>query len=147
MGGPDRKRHICLSDFDTSKVYSAMDPLRTAWRGTPTYASPEVQVEHEVHRYDNRCDIHSLGVTFNVMLRREKRMFFRPSDAYNPDSGFEERLVPTKDVRPDFPGEFRDLVSNMFHHSAECRPTSQNVKGHKFFKDVNWKDLCINAKA
>jgi len=139
--GTDGKLHICLSDFGTARQFSILDPPRTAWRGTPMYAAPEV---HGLGKeYNEKCDVHSLGVTFNVLLRREKKRFQTPL-TFNGEGG-EWHLNPTKATRKDFPEEARDLVTRMFKQDADERLSITEVWHHRFFEKVDKNRLKSDA--
>ncbi|KAH6765808.1 AGC cGMP-dependent and protein kinase kinase family protein [Perilla frutescens var. hirtella] len=145
--------HLMLVDFDLSIKLAAKSPqsepqtepngflLRpsgdlversNSFVGTDEYMAPEIILSNG---HDFSLDWWSLGVVLYEML-------YGTTPFRGPDRKNTYHRIVTKE--PDLTGELtalRDLIGQLLEKDPKKRICSREIKGHDFFKAVDWKGI------
>ena len=141
----DGNGDVCIADFGVSgwleQAGSQQDKAKT-FVGTPCWMAPEVM--EQIHGYDYKADIWSLGITA-LELAKNYAPYARlppmkvliltiqedpPSlDSYDEEDG-DEDLFPTVDE--EYTSTFRNLVDTCLKKDPSKRPTCQDLLQSKY---------------
>ncbi len=118
----DQYGEAYLSDFGIARLNQAQATLTgsKAALGTPGYMSPE-QIQGE--RVDARSDIYALGVIIFEMLTGE-RPFAAESPAMVLVKQMTEPVPHIREVKPDLPPSYDDVVARTLAKEPEDRPAT-----------------------
>jgi tRNA A-37 threonylcarbamoyl transferase component Bud32 len=119
-----RGKTIKIMDFGLAKMVEEVRRASTVIGGTPYYMAPEQSLGEAV---DHRADLYALGVTFYELLTG--RVPFRDGDV-----AFHHRHTPVPDPReivPDLPAAWAELVLQMMAKDPEARPASSAAVGER----------------
>jgi len=134
----DEEGHVCLTDFGTAKLLEE-DQVATSIVGTPEYLAPEILggVGH-----GKPVDWWTFGILIYEMLvgkspfynnyHDTKKIF---EDIQTAEIGFDPSL--------NISSEAQDLISKLLTKNPAQRlgsNSSEEIKGHAWFSDINWKD-------
>lgn len=140
----DRTGHIYLSDFGLCYVPKKGHSLRkcTAFDvvGTPGYFAPEALSPYvRIEGYKSSADVYSLGLVFLEVMTDMPQPYFNAKDMQENallmarDRQEWRRLVKDADAY--------DLLDRMLRLRATERPTTQQIKEHPYFKEIDWDVL------
>ena len=113
---------VKVVDLGVAKADGLNDSLRTTAKtvfGTPAYVSPEQAID--ASRVDVRADIYSLGVVFFEMLTGRCPYEGKTMARMLQQILSEDPMPDVRDVQPDVPAEYADLVRRMCAKDRECR--------------------------
>ena len=119
-----------LIDFGMSKVFNEGVPL-TAIHGTVYYVAPEVLTG----KYDNACDVWSIGVIIYMLLSGS------PPFAGQQDYEIIQK-IKTADLVFEGPRwigisvDAQDFVSHLLTRNPKCRPSALTAMGHRWLKTM-----------
>jgi len=127
--------HICMTDFGISKEGLHTDDSRTAtFCGTPEYLAPEVL---EGNGYGKAVDWWSFGTLVFEMLNGLPP-FYAPDVQQMYAKIMSAKLV----MPPSMSHDARSLIEELLVRQPEKRLSDPaKIKGHPFFKGINWDDL------
>ncbi|EED78826.1 predicted protein [Postia placenta Mad-698-R] len=140
----DRTGHIYLSDFGLCYVPKKGHSLRkcTAFDvvGTPGYFAPEALSPYvRIEGYKSSADVYSLGLVLLEVMTDMPQPYFNAKDMQENvllmarDRQEWRRLVKDADAY--------DLLDRMLRLRATERPTTQQIKEHPYFKEIDWDVL------
>lgn len=135
----DAEGHLLLTDFGLSKVAVDGDYRCRSMTGTLEYMAPEVVQQQ---KYGPEVDWWSFGVLgFELLVGNS------PFHANN-DAKIQERIVKSKLVLPFFmSADAKDLLTRLLRKKPKERLGArmpkdlQLIKGHRFFRKIDWKKL------
>ena len=134
----DSDGYIKITDFGLSKEEISGNTGANSFCGTPEYLAPEVLAKKG---HGKGVDWWSLGALIYEMITglppfysRDRNVLF--NNIMNADLTYPDYLSP----------EVKDLLSHLFVKNPDLRlgsgpAGSQNVKNHRWFRDVNWDAL------
>ena len=133
----DDKGHIKLTDFGLSKIMEESTDKAFTICGTPQYLAPEVLKKQG---YDKSVDWWSLGCIFYEMLTGKIPFPIKRGIKLN-NKIYEQQINFTVYINESA----RDLIKNLLVIDPSKRlgsgeKGSENIKKHKYFKNVNWDD-------
>ncbi|XP_062617568.1 ribosomal protein S6 kinase alpha-5-like [Saccostrea cucullata] len=140
----DSEGHVVLTDFGLSKEFLPSDKNHRAYSfcGTIEYMAPEV-VEGGSSGHDFAVDWWSLGVLTYELLTGASP--FTVDGERNTQSEISKRILRAQPPMPrEFSPEVKDFIHKLLTKNPEKRlgaKSANEVKNHKFFKDLNWKQL------
>ncbi|KAI4208320.1 MAG: hypothetical protein LQ348_000244 [Seirophora lacunosa] len=135
----DADGHLLLTDFGLSKVAVDGDYRCRSMTGTLEYMAPEVIQQQS---YGPEVDWWSFGVLgFELLVGNS------PFHANN-DAKIQEKIVKCKLVLPFFmSADAKDLLTRLLRKrpkerlGARMPKDLQLIKGHRFFRKIDWKKL------
>ncbi|GAA5960999.1 hypothetical protein JCM3765_006497 [Sporobolomyces pararoseus] len=155
---PNTVNTDALTSLFDSRSRSIPRKFALALVGTPDYIAPEVlqyaeQVAEESNdfesslwrnsederAYGNEVDWWATGVVLYELLFGQAPFFAEAiSETYERIVNFQEylKLPTTSNVSQDA----RDFISRLLVESSE-RPTAQDIKGHRWFHQIDWPNL------
>lgn len=135
----DAEGHLLLTDFGLSKVAVDGEYRCRSMTGTLEYMAPEVIQQQS---YGPEVDWWSFAVLGFEMLVGNS-----PFQANN-DAKIQEKIVKSKLVLPFFmSGDAKDLLTRLLRKKPKERLGArmpkdlQLIKGHRFFRKIDWKRL------
>ena len=133
----DSDGHIKLTDFGLSRLCSGSDEKAYTICGTPYYIAPEVL---EKNGYNNTVDWWSLGCLMYEMLNG--RPLFNFNNNRLSLAEYKKQIV----LPNNFSKDAKDLIIKLLDLDPNKRLGAgkhgfENLKKHKYFKDINWEDL------
>lgn len=134
----DAEGHLLLTDFGLSKV-ATEDASCSSFLGTVEYMAPEV-IKGE--KYGKAVDWWSLGALAYDMMTGN------PPFRGNNNHKIQKNILTQKLVLPYFlSNDAKDLLTRLLRKEPKKRLGShmpkdlQTIKGHRFFRHINWKKL------
>lgn len=134
----DAEGHLLLTDFGLSKVKVDGEECRSM-TGTVEYMAPEVIQEQE---YGTAVDWWSFGILGFDLLTGSS-----PFHANN-DMKIREKILKSKLVLPYYLSpDAKDLLTRLLRKEPKKRlgatmpKDMQTIKGHRFFRKIDWKKL------
>ena len=134
----DAEGHLLLTDFGLSKVKVDGEECRSM-TGTVEYMAPEVIQEQE---YGTAVDWWSFGILGVDLLTGSS-----PFHANN-DMKIREKILKSKLVLPYYLSpDAKDLLTRLLRKEPKKRlgatmpKDMQTIKGHRFFRKIDWKKL------
>ena len=131
----DKEGHLIITDFGFAKKIS-----ERTWTlcGTPEYIAPEI-IQSKGHSY--AVDWWALGILIFEMLAG-----YPPFFADNPMGIYEAILGGKIDWPKSVDGSAKDLVRKLLvadrtKRIGNLRNGAEDVKNHKWFKEVDWEDV------
>lgn len=142
----DATGHIVLTDFGLSKgfKYDALERRTYSFCGTIEYMAPEVLSGGKTG-HDMAVDWWSVGVLLYELCTGASP--FTLENESNAQSDITRRILTSS---PSIPHYFSPSIRSLLTGLLQKDPTKRlgsgprgacNVKGHLFFKDVNWDDV------
>ncbi|KAH9509456.1 Mitogen-activated protein kinase kinase kinase 1a, partial [Bulinus truncatus] len=127
------RRNIKLTDFGVSKMITSNSCARTGV-GTFNWMAPEVVNSSNGGSYDFKADIWSIGCTV-VEMATGGPIFPHLS---NVDALLKigDGVPPEYDLPDNSPIELKDFLDIMFKKNPSERPTSDELIGHRFMKEI-----------
>lgn len=130
--------HIKLTDFGLAKEQDPDGNLAYTFAGTPEYLAPEILLSKG---HSHVADFWSLGILIFEMLSGRT-----PFIALNGDvSAVVQNIIENK---PKIPAYFNEPAIDLIKNLLVTDPTKRFgakginvIKSHKFFKDINWKEI------
>ena len=134
----DAEGHLLLTDFGLSKVPADGEACRSM-TGTVEYMAPEVIQEQQ---YGTAVDWWSLGILGVDLLTGSS-----PFHANN-DMKIREKILKSKLILPYYLSpDAKDLLTRLLRKEPKKRlgtsmpKDMQTIKGHRFFRKIDWKKL------
>ena len=124
--------HIKLADFGLARENTEDGRLKS-FCGSPSYLSPEMIQKRESTK---ASDIYGIGAVLYEMM-----------SGYTPFYGNDLRTLYTNIVKKKlmFPEYFsdnaKDLLKKLLEKNPEKRIDLDDIKKHKFFKEIDWNEL------
>ncbi|KAJ2510414.1 hypothetical protein GGI11_005284 [Coemansia sp. RSA 2049] len=134
-----RTGHLVLTDFGLSKTALGEDGRTSTFCGTPSYMAPEILDSSE--SYDVSVDYWSLGVLIYEMLTGSV-----PFKGRAPQQ-IVKNINKMKVVYPSYlTPDAKDLIIRLLRKKPSQRlgygrSGMQNIKKHRFFRNINWEVL------
>eukprot|EP00184_Porphyridium_aerugineum_P008633 CAMPEP_0184692570 /NCGR_PEP_ID=MMETSP0313-20130426/994_1 /TAXON_ID=2792 /ORGANISM="Porphyridium aerugineum, Strain SAG 1380-2" /LENGTH=522 /DNA_ID=CAMNT_0027150409 /DNA_START=284 /DNA_END=1852 /DNA_ORIENTATION=- len=128
LDGPGDNATLKATDFGLSAFVKATD-WATDQVGTPVYVAPEVLLG----RYNQKCDIWSLGVILYILLCG-RPPFYGKTDHDELRATLEGKYDLKKDPWPRISKEAKDAVQKMMTMDIEQRPTAKELLQHPWIK-------------
>ena len=135
----DSEGHLLLTDFGLSKEAVDGEPRCRSMTGTIEYMAPEVI---QMQSYGTAVDWWSFGILGFDLLTGSS-----PFRANN-DMKIREKILKAKLVLPYFLSpDAKDLLTRLLRKEPKkrlgaCMPKDmQSIKGHRFFRKIDWKKL------
>lgn len=132
----DYKGHIALCDFGLCKLNMKNEDKTSTFCGTPEYLAPELLLGQG---YTKTVDWWTLGTLLYEMLTGLPPY-------YDSDTSAMYRKILTNPLK--FPDNFDKDCKDLLIHLLNRDPTkrlgsngSQEIKNHKFFKQIDWQKL------
>ena len=134
----DAKGHIKITDFGLSKILDTESDKAFTICGTPQYLAPEILLKKG---YDKAVDWWSLGCLMYEMICG--RLPFAIKKGVKMNIKIYDQAVQYPDRLSD---NAKDLIQKLLVIDPSKRLGSgpngiENIKNHKFFNGVNWKDI------
>lgn len=127
----DVQGHALLTDFGLSKEGMTDNMLARSFCGSMGYLAPEV-LERKGH--SKAVDMYLLGVLIYEMLSGSPP-FYSPQTEELFHNILSKKLSYPRCVS----SQARKLISRLLDRNPDKRPTTQEVKTHKFFRCVEWE--------
>ena len=134
----DSEGHLLLTDFGLSKVAANGEACRSM-TGTIEYMAPEVIQEQQ---YGTAVDWWSFGILGVDLLTGSS-----PFHAHN-DMMIRKKILSSKLILPYYLSpDAKDLLTRLLRKEPKkrlgaCMPKDmQTIKGHRFFRKIDWKKL------
>jgi len=139
----DINGYIKLTDFGLSKILKKKNKRTYTICGTPQYLAPEIVEEVG---YNEMVDWWSLGCLIYEMLVG-KNIFKLPKNKLPSMDIYKQEIFFPNFISEDA----KDIISKLLEYEPKKRLGYGNngiddIKNHKFFKDINWDDI-YNKKA
>lgn len=134
---------IKIIDFGTAKIFKKKINKGDDIVGTLYFISPEM-FSFDYDKYDEKCDIWSLGVIFYLTITKKYPFRGRNEDetiklimdnSYN----YDENALDCSD-------ELKDLIKQLLMKNPNQRPSAKEALNHKWFKKYNGRRLFTNFK-
>ena len=131
----DSEGHLKLSDFGLAK--ENVEGTTKAFCGSPSYLSPEMIQKKESSK---ASDIYGIGAVLYEMI-----------SGTTPFYGDDLKTLYTNITRKKlmFPEYFSDKIKDLLKKMLEKNPGKRidldEVKAHKFFKDIDWNELEVKS--
>jgi len=135
----DEDGNVCLTDFGMAKVVRD-GQLTTSFVGTPEYLAPEI-IENKGH--SKPVDWWSLGILIYEMIIGLPPFYNREQNQALMFKWIREKEV-TFNAKIAISEDAKDIILQLLSKSPEKRLGTRgpdDVRNHKWFKDVNWKAL------
>lgn len=131
--------HIKITDFGLAKEQKPDGDLAYTFAGTPEYLAPEILLGKG---HTHIADYWSLGVLIFEMLSG-RTPFSVPSGDVS------EVIKKILENKPKLPAYFNEPAIDLIEKLLESEPTKRlgangganEIKNHKFYKDINWREL------
>ena len=129
----DEEGHIKLTDFGLSKLCEDFSCKTKTLCGTPEYLAPEILFEKN---YGIEVDWWSLGVIIYEMISGYLPFKITRNEKIT-------KNIYQKKIRifPHFSKAARDLIKKLLVINPRKRIGYEQIKKHKFFKDINWEKI------
>lgn len=135
----DKDGHIKLIDFGFAKCMKDIKKDRAYTNcGTPGYCAPEVMIASVGHTY--KADIWSVGILICEMIGGFTP-FQNKHEASNPKAIMEKCRSGKLNLPRNLHGNARDLVKLLLTDDPVSRLEIDEIKEHKFFRDVDWRRI------
>ncbi|XDV51741.1 hypothetical protein PO909_020568 [Leuciscus waleckii] len=130
----DKDGHIKIADFGMCKENIIGENRATTFCGTPDYIAPEILLGQ---KYSFSVDWWSFGVLLYEMLIGQS-----PFQGDDEDELFESIRMDVPHYPRWITKEAKDLMEKLFERDPTRRlGVVGNVRGHAFFKTINWPAL------
>ena len=146
----DQNYHIKLIDFSTSKIKGKVfdkkkgdfvpsdESISKDIIGTAEFVSPEM-VNQKITDYRTN-DIWSLGIIIYIIFNGVSP--FKGSNDFNTLDKVKE--CKFEYIKKDIPEDAIDLMNNILVEDINKRFDIEQIKNHKYFKNINWETLLNN---
>ena len=126
--------HIKICDFNLSKMNVGENDRALSFCGSPLYLSPEMLERKGVNF---KADIYQVGLLiYEILVGRTAYKANKLEILY--DNIIHNRInFNVKELN----NETRDLLKKILKKNPEKRLTLKQIKEHKYFSDINWKDV------
>jgi serine/threonine protein kinase len=134
----DAEGHIKITDFGLSKILDTERDKAFTICGTPQYLAPEILLKKG---YDKAVDWWSLGCVMYEMICGRLPFAIKKGVKMN---------IKTYDRAVQYPDRLSDNAKDLIQQLLVTDPSkrlgsgpngSENIKNHKFFNGVSWKDI------
>jgi len=127
---------VKIADFGISAQINEQNAQAKERIGTPLWMAPEVMLQQ---RYNNRCDVWSLGITAIEMADG-----LPPNHDLSPVRAM--RLIPqqpppTLENPSEWSKEFNDFVAKCLDKDPESRPSAMNLLMHPFIASAKGSEV------
>eukprot|EP00033_Pygsuia_biforma_P002751 GCRY01003039.1.p1 GENE.GCRY01003039.1~~GCRY01003039.1.p1 ORF type:complete len:657 (+),score=188.21 GCRY01003039.1:119-2089(+) len=135
----NKKDRCLLGDFGLGRVLEYSDEMASTRVGTPFYLPPEIC---EGQKYNQKCDIWSMGVVLYELMALEKPFF----GTSLPEVIMKITKGKFKPLPKTYCKELRELVGKMLNVKPEKRPSVDEILALEVFRPVI-EDIISNSIA
>ncbi len=132
----DSEGHALLTDFGLSKQ-GTEDSLSKSFCGSIAYLAPEMLAKIG---HNKSIDWYLVGVLFYELLVGIPPFFSKNRDEMFNNIRSGPLLIP-KNLSPEAKDLMKKLLTRNPKNRLGAKFDAEEVKGHEFFKDINWKDV------
>ena len=146
----NKNNHIKLIDFSTAKIHGKIfdksvgkfveseNFISDEINGTIDYLSPEI-INHSITDYRTN-DIWALGIIIYLLYNGE--VPFKGKTDFLTCQNIKQGKFTY--INENIPEDVKDLLNNILEVDIKKRYNIQQIKNHKFFENINWKNLLKN---